>query len=200
LALRLLAISDRRSFTGGALGEWAGAVAAAGVPAIQLREKDLADQALLTLARLVRAAAPRPTSLLVNGRADIALAADADGVHLPADGAPTAALRRRWGSRLVIGRSAHNKAEVAAAADEGADYVTFGPVFASPGKGPCTGLDGLAAVTGLGVPVFALGGVGVDRLGEVAAAGAAGAAGIRLFQDIDRLPEIVAAAAEVGAP
>ncbi len=194
----LLAISDRRGLGAVTLPAWAAALGEAGVPAVQLREKDLADRAAFELLRQLRRALPA-SRLLVNGRADLALAAGADGVHLPADGVPTAALRRRFGDTLLIGRSTHSLDEVACEAQDGADYVTFGPVFASPGKGAPVGLDALAAAAELGVPVLALGGIGLAELPRVAAAGAAGAAGIRLFQDLARLPEVVAAAREAFA-
>lgn len=162
--------------------------------ALQLREKDLSDRALWALARRARALLPPPALLLVNGRADVALAAGADGVHLPADGVPVAPLVRRFGGRLRVGRSTHRLAEVEAARRDGAAWVTFGPVFATPGKGPPVGPAGLAAAAAIGIPVYALGGVTLERLGEVAATGAAGAAGIRLFQDTTRLAEAIAAA------
>lgn len=199
----LLAISDRAGLRRGAprrsLPAWARALAAAGVPALLLREKDLPDRAVHCLARTLRRRLPPPGRLLVIGRADIALAAGADGVHLPADGVPTAAVRRGFGP-LLVGRSTHTLAEVAAAAEAGASYVTFGPVFASPGKGEPTGLDRLARACAAGIPVLALGGIGLPELPLVAAAGAAGAAGIRLFADAARLPQVVAAAREVFGP
>jgi thiamine-phosphate pyrophosphorylase len=180
------------------LPAWAEALASAGVPAVQLREKNLPDRAVYELLRVLRRALPA-SRLFANGRADLAIAAGADGVHLPADGIPTAALRRRFGDALVIGRSTHTVDEVAREAQSGADYVTFGPVFASPGKGEPVGLDALAAATAHGIPVLALGGVGMAELPRVAAAGATGAAGIRLFQDLARLAEVVAAAREAFA-
>jgi thiamine-phosphate pyrophosphorylase len=143
---------------------------------------------------------PPPARLLVNGRADLALAAGADGVHLPADGVPVAPLRRRFGRALLLGRSTHRLEEVAEAAQAGADYVVFGPVFPVPGKGEPAGLERLAAAAALGVPVLALGGIGLAELPRVAAAGAAGAAGIRLFADPGALPRVVAAAREVFGP
>ena len=191
----LLAISDRRGLGAVTLPAWGEALASAGVPALQVRERDLPDRAVYELLRALRRALPA-TRLLANGRADLAIAAGADGVHLPADGIPTAALRRRFGEELLIGRSTHTVAEVAREAQSGADYFTFGPVFASPGKGEPVGLDALAVAAEQGIPVLALGGVGIAELPRVAAAGAAGAAGIRLFQDLARLPEVVAAARE----
>jgi thiamine-phosphate pyrophosphorylase len=178
---------------------WFGALAAAGVDALQLREKRLDDRALLALALEARAALPPPARLLVNGRADVALAAAADGVHLPADGVPAAALRTRFGHGLLLGVSTHDLEEVRRARDAGADYVVYGPVYATPGKsGPATaaGAAGLARAAGLGIPVYAVGGVTLGRFAEIAAAGAAGVAAIRLFQRLDLLERVVVAAGE----
>jgi thiamine-phosphate pyrophosphorylase len=208
MLFRLLAVSDRASLARHGEGrladlgeehltEWLRQLAAAGVDGLELREKDLDDRALYDLARLARALFPPPGRLLVNGRLDVALAAGADGVHLPADGVPVAPLRQRFGPRLLLGLSTHRVEEVMAAREAGADYVTFGPVYPTPGKerhGEPPGLAGLARAAAAGIPVYALGGVTLDRLDEVAAAGAAGAAGIRLFQEVARLPELVRAA------
>ncbi len=196
---RLLAISDRRQLPGGELDGWLAALAAAGVGAVALREKDLGGAALLALAVAARRRLGPETLLLVNSRADVALAAGADGVHLPAAGLPIDALRRRFGRRLLIGRSTHSLDEVEAAAAAGADYVTFGPVYPTPSKaryGPPPGLAGLRRAAAVGLPVYALGGVTIERLPEVevAAAGAHGAAGIRVFLDPERLATLVAAA------
>jgi thiamine-phosphate pyrophosphorylase len=192
---RALAISGRASLPDGDPAAWLGLLARAGqaegaeILAVQIREKDLDDRALYGLTRLARSALPPRVRLLVNGRIDIALAAGAGGVHLPADGPPVAALRARFGPRfeqkILLGVSTHRIEEVEQARRDGADYVTFGPVYATPSKarfGPPAGLDALARVACLGIPVYALGGVTLDRLGEVASAGAAGVAGIRLFQ------------------
>jgi thiamine-phosphate pyrophosphorylase len=185
---RLLAISDRAALGGeAALPAWLQHLAAAGLAeltAVQLREKDLADRALYDLARQARALLPPPIRLLVNGRLDLALAAGADGAHLPADGVPLAVLRERFGPQVLLGRSTHHPDEVEQARRDGADYVTFGPVYPTPGKerfGPPPGLAGLRQAAAMGIPVYALGGVTIQRLGEVAEAGAAGAAGIRIF-------------------
>ncbi len=210
MLFRLLAVSDRVSLSD--LSEesaeerfapWVRELAAAGVGALQIREKDLDDRALHGLTRLARSVFPPPGRLLVNGRLDVALAAGADGAHLPADGVPIAPLRQRFGSRPLLGRSTHRISEVEAALAAGADYVTFGPIYPTPGKaayGEPPGLAGLARAAAVGIPVYALGGITLDRLGEVAAAGAAGAAGIRLFQEVPRLPELVRAAARAFAP
>jgi len=204
---RLLAISDRAALGGeAALPAWLRRLAAAAtrlpeLTAVQLREKDLADRALHDLARQARALLPPPGRLLVNGRLDLALAAGADGAHLPADGVPLAALRERFGPAVLLGRSTHHADEVEQARRDGADYVTFGPVYPTPGKeryGPPPGLAGLRRAAAVGIPVYALGGVTIQRLGEVAEAGAAGAAGIRLFLgENTELQALVHAAAQI---
>lgn len=201
---RLLAISSGHALPWGEdldLDLWIERQMEAGVDAVQLREKQLDDRRLFEIASRARNRLPPEVLLLVNGRVDIALAARADGVHLPAAGLSVAALRRRFGPALVIGRSTHAPGEVATARDEGADYATFGPVFATPSKaayGAPPGLAGLREATAAGLPVLALGGVGAGRLAEVAAAGAAGAAGIRAFQGSStELAELVRWAREV---
>jgi thiamine-phosphate pyrophosphorylase len=163
------------------------------IGAVQIREKHLDDRNLLDLALSARAALLPPAVVLVNGRVDIALAAGADGAHLPGNGVPIAPLRRRFGpgrfgSRIILGRSTHSVEEVERAFHDGADYVTFGPVYATPSKeryGPPVGIEELARASAVGIPVYALGGVTLARFEELAGAGAAGAAAIRLFQGTD---------------
>jgi thiamine-phosphate pyrophosphorylase len=203
---RLLAISAPAGGEPGdeadaGLGPWLEALAAAGVDGVQVRRKELADRALLALVERARSLLPRSTALLVNGRLDVALAAGADGVHLPSSGLPTGEVRRlaeALGAELLVGRSTHHPDEVVRARDEGADYVTFGPVYPTPGKarfGEPPGLAGLERACAVGLPVLALGGVDSGRFAAVAAAGAAGAAGIRMFARPEELPGLVAAAA-----
>lgn len=194
----LLAISDRASLDI-PFPQWLGRLVEAGIAgvgAVQVREKDLEDRAVYELAREARAALPPPATVLVNGRLDLALAAGADGAHLPADGLPVAALRRRFGPGVLLGLSTHSVEEVERALHDGADYVTFGPVWPTPSKeryGPPRGVEELAKAAQVGIPVYALGGVMLSRFSEAAAAGAAGVAGIRLFQS-PALREIVEAA------
>jgi len=153
-----------------------------GVDFIQIREKDLAARELFqfTLTVLeVRANEINPHArpkILINSRADVARAAGADGVHLPA-GAPRETL-----PGLLVGRSCHTLDEVRAAH---ADLATFGPVFPSPDKGPATGLDQLARACQFGQAVFALGGITWENAAHCMKAGAVGIAGIRLFQQPD---------------
>ena len=193
---KLLAISDRSTLPL-PMTDWLRGLGEAGIDAVQIREKDLDDRALFGLTRLARAGLPPRTRLLVNGRLDVALAAGADGVHLPADGVPVAALRARFGPDVLIGRSTHRVEEIERARDEGADYVTFGPVYGTPGKGSPVGLAELSRAAAAGLPVYALGGVTLERLGEVAAAGASGIAAIRMFQRTEDLNQVARAAREL---
>jgi thiamine-phosphate pyrophosphorylase len=161
-------------------------IQAASADYIQIREKDLSAKALLDLTR--RAVAITKIPILVNGRADIALAAGAHGVHLPGGSIPPCELRRLAGlgtgmTAGLIAVSCHTVDEVRAAEAEGADFVVFGPIFATPGKGSPVGLDALErAAASVRIPVLALGGVTTANANLCVLRGAAGIAGIRLFQ------------------
>ena len=153
---------------------------------IQLREKDLPARDLLELARAIRRVAPS-LKLLVNSRVDVALAAGADGAHLPA-GSPEARLWRPIAPPgFLIGVSCHSVDEVRAAEAGGADYALFGPVFAPVSKPSGLvprGLSGLARAVSAGrIPVLALGGITRENRAACLEAGAAGIAGISLFQN-----------------
>ncbi len=181
---RLCLVTDRRATGGRPLVEVIDACLGAGLPAVQLREKDLPASDLLGLARALRGPTARAGArLLVNDRVDVALAADADGVHLPAAGLPAAEARRLLGPGRLVGVSTHAPAEVEAAARAGADYVVFGPVFDTPSKrphGPPQGLPALAAAARrASLPVLAIGGITAAEVGAVREAGAAGVAVIR---------------------
>lgn len=193
---RLLAITGPACLAEDRFVPWLRDVAVAGVDAVQLRAKELADLDLYRLAVVARETLPAEVRLLVNGRADVALAAGADGVHLPGRGVPVELVRRltdRHGG-VLIGCSTHDLVEVAAAAAAGADYVVFGPVYGVPDKGAPVGVETLRRAADLGVPVLALGGVDGSRLAAVAAAGAVGAAGIRAFAEGSRAAGMVVAA------
>jgi thiamine-phosphate pyrophosphorylase len=163
--------------------------------AVLLREKHLDDRDAYRLSVAVRSAF-RGT-LLISARPDIAVAAGAEGVHLPGVGLPAAAVRRHF-RHLLVGVSTHSAKEVSAALADGADYVTFGPVFATPSKlafGPPLGLELLAEVSSLGLPVLALGGLDSQRALRALAAGAQGVAGIRCFADPEEAANLVRIAA-----
>ncbi|MEM6455508.1 MAG: thiamine phosphate synthase [Acidobacteriota bacterium] len=212
---RLLAISDaraRRPF--GDLASWCDALAATwrrGAPAstpglaVQIRDKDAGDAARLALARTARARlAPHGIGVWLNGRIDLARAAGADGVHLPAAGVPLAVVRPHAAAHaLGVGVAGHDLDDVDDARRDGADYSTFGPIFPTPSKpdrdaDAMPGPDGLrAAVARAGaLPLIALGGLDdVARCDAAIAAGAAAVAGIRLFHDLDALQQLRDAAA-----
>ena len=167
------------------LGVIAGATRA-GVSMIQIREKALTARQLFELSKeAARITANSPTTLFVNGRPDIALEAGADGVHLPSDGLPAAAVKNAFGSRLLIGVSTHSLGDIEDARQGGADFVTFGPVFATPGKGEPQGVDMLSRVCSAtqGFPVIAVGGVDGSNFRSIFDAGAAGFAAIRFLND-----------------
>jgi thiamine-phosphate pyrophosphorylase len=161
------------------------AMAAAGVDAVQIRERTWGDGRLVRVTRSARSAlAGSACRLLVNERAHVASAAGADGVHLRGDGIPAGRVRGHWPSSLLIGRSMHEGDEPSDA--DGADLVMFGTVFPSPSKGAgarAVGVAALARCTGhAGMPpVVAVGGIDASRCPSVRAAGACGVAGIDLF-------------------
>jgi thiamine-phosphate pyrophosphorylase len=155
----------------------------AGIDYVQIREKDLSARDLLALTRsAVRTAAGSATRILVNERTDIALAAGAHGVHLRSNAINPTVLRRIVPIDFLIGVSCHSVEDIEAAV--AADFVVFGPVFETPGKGPTVGLSALKAAAHVArQPVFALGGVNQQNAVTCVEAGAAGIAAIRMFQD-----------------
>lgn len=179
-------VTDRRRF-GLSVDALVERAARADVDIIQVRERDLSDRDLVDLVRaMVRAAAGRRTNVLVNDRADIAIAGGAAGVHLRSDSAAGARVRSMVPGGFVLGRSVHSLADVdAAVADGGYDYLLFGTVFPSAGKPPdhpVAGLEALAAACGRSpIPVIAIGGIDAARLDDVAKTGAAGFAGVGMF-------------------
>jgi len=150
---------------------------APGAASVQLRDRRARGADLLGIAlRLREICRARGAQLLVNDRMDVALAAGADGVHLRRDSSSVGEARA-FGLR--VGVSTHSVDEVRAAAAEGADYVVFGPVFGTPGKGEPLGLDELARACAQRVPVYALGGVDARNAAGCMRAGATGVACIR---------------------
>lgn len=137
--------------------------------------------------RIVKLARRTECRILVNSRADIARAAGAHGVHLPSDSLRVSDIRAWLPNNFIIGKSVHSKSEASRARAEGADYILLGHLFPTPSKsgyGPHLGLDYLRKVCyGSSVPVFGLGGINADRIESVLYSGAAGVAGISLFQN-----------------
>jgi len=190
---RTLAISPEESDPG-LLATWLTALREAGVEAVQVRRKATSDAEILEIARRARQLLGPSVRILINGRADLASIAGVDGVHLPAAGVPVEVARACLEDATIAGRSTHCLQEVEAAAAEGADYVTFGPVYSTPSKesfGPPVGLPALAEASRVGIPVLALGGITtIERARECLECGAWGIAGIRVFA--------ASAAADVG--
>lgn len=162
--------------------EQARAGLAGGARVVQLRAKHATDRETLSWARALRALADRHAALLVvNDRFDLALAAGADGVHLGQQDLPPARLPAAARTRLLVGRSTHDLAQVRAAGAEPVDYVAFGPVFGTHSKTSpyaARGLAELAEAVRLAAPrpAVAIGGIDASRAAQVAGSGAAAAA------------------------
>jgi len=181
----LYLITDRKLGKGGLAAACEEALAAARmyqrIVAVQLREKDLTGRELLALAReLRRICTAHGALLLINDRIDVALACEADGVHLPADSLSVRDARELLGKSKLIGCSTHTIAEVEAANRAGANFVVFGPVYDPISKsayGPAAGVDALRAVCEASdIPVYALGGITADRIAELSDTEIAGVA------------------------
>lgn len=179
--LRLCLVTDRTQTGGRDLLALVRECLAAGLPAVQLREKDLGAAELARLGRALRAAtAEHGAALIVNDRVDVALAVDADGVQRTTASLPVADILAIADKRLRVGASVHALEEAVAAAEAGADWIIFGPVYDTPSKrayGPAQGLQALERVArAVTVPVIAIGGITPERVGEVRGAGAHGVA------------------------
>ena len=202
MALQLYYITDRQQFAGDRhkqeqrLLAKIAECAAAGVEYIQLREKDLESRALEELAMKAMAAlGGSRTRLLINSRTDVALACGAHGVHLPATDLSASEVRsifaRAGRGEPVIGVSAHSAAEVASAESHGATFAVFAPVFEKSGSANRDGVEQLRQICHRAeaaqppMPVWALGGITLENAPQCVAAGAAGIAAIRLFQEND---------------
>jgi thiamine-phosphate pyrophosphorylase len=187
-------ITDRRSLSAqneAALLRRVRKVISWGVDFIQIREKDLSDRRLFNLTRrIVEMARETPRAarcrVLVNGRADIAAAAGADGVHLTSSGLMISDIRAWIPKDFIVGVSVHTTREIRTACADGADYILVGHVFptiSKEGMGTALGVGFLRrACLGASMPVLALGGITAERVATVMQAGAFGVAGISLFQ------------------
>lgn len=187
---RLYLCTDGRRSRGD-LAPFLDAALGAGVDIVQLREKGLEAREELGLLEIFADACRRHGRLLaVNDRADVALAAGADVLHLGQDDLPVPAARRILGPGPIIGRSSHSPAQAdAAAAEPGVDYFCAGPVWTTPTKPgrPSTGIGLLTHVAqhGSARPWFAIGGISLDRLDDVLAAGATRVVVVRAITEAD---------------
>jgi len=204
--VKLCYVTDRKALAGTAdeqirgLLEKIESCGRAGVDCIQVREKDLSGHALSELTGEALRRAPGSCRIVVNDRVDVALATGAAGVHLGEQSLPVSEARRflreqKMEGKFLVGASAHSLESALAAEEAGADYVIYGPVFATPSKaryGAPQGLEKLKAVCQRSrIPVIAIGGVMPANARECVEAGAAGVAAIRLFQDTTDLPGVV---------
>jgi thiamine-phosphate pyrophosphorylase len=179
--LRLCLVTDRTLTRGRDLAAVVGECLGAGLPAVQVREKDLGAGDLAFLCRRLRALTrDRDALLIVNDRVDVALAVGADGVQRTEASLEVDDIRAVAGPRLGIGASVHALQAAVDAELKGADWVVFGPIYDTPSKrpwGPPQGVDRLAKVAAaVRVPVLAIGGITPARVAEVRRAGAAGVA------------------------
>lgn len=163
------------------------AALAGGVDIVQLRDKDAGDGEILAAAAVARRLCDEAGALLiVNDRPDLVAPAHADGVHIGQDDGTVAAARAAAGNDVIVGRSTHAAAQLAGAADEGADYAGVGPVYATPTKSgrPPVGLEYVRHAAGHArLPWFAIGGIAAANAGEVVAAGAQRLAVVRAIAE-----------------
>lgn len=167
-----------------------------GVTAIQLREKDLPVRELLALAQELRSiTAEFGARLFINDRVDVAVAVNADGVHLGHQSMPVEAARKIVGSGMMIGVSTHSVQEARSAQAGGADFITYGPIFLTPSKAQYdkpVGKESILSVAGeIDIPLFALGGI---KCGDVLNVLTAGADGVALISGIMAADDIKAEA------
>lgn len=162
---------------------------------VQLREKDMSDKALYELAMsLMPITRSFHTPLLINGRIDIALAVQADGVHLPQDAIPVNVARQLMKDHMLIGASSHDMDTAKHQVNQGADFVFFGPIYPTPTKTTPQSEKTLSKIAStLPVPVFAVGGIMNEiRANEALSRGAYGIAAIRLLMSspLDTLKKV----------
>jgi len=180
-------VTDRRQLAGITFESCIRRALQWGVDFIQIREKDLSDRILFEqVRRIVVLANGTKCRIMVNGRADIARAAGAHGVHLPSTGLRVKDVQSWLPDNFLVGISVHTEEEIERACDEGADYVLLGHIFPTPSKsglGKPVGLELLKIFcANFSIPIFALGGIRADRIASVLKTGAMGIAGVSLFQ------------------
>ena len=171
-----------------------------GVDWIQIREKEMSGRALANLTEKAIRRIPAQCRILINDRLDVACALGAGGVHLGERSVPVAEAKRlvrerKLAGQFLVGASTHSLEAAIAAERAGADYLIFGPVFATPAKaayGPPQGLERLAEICRrVSIPVVAIGGITLENARECVAEGARGIAAIRLFQEAENVARLV---------
>ena len=163
------------------------------VSLIQIREKKLPARHVFELVfEAVKITKNNETKLLVNDRADIAFAANADGVHLASTSLGSAVIRRNFPKNFIVGVSAHTIEEAEQAKLQGADFITYSPIFYTPEKGEPKGLDELSRICKKlnPFPVIALGGIDETNYASVLENGACGFAAIRFLNNVENLRTI----------
>lgn len=208
--LSLYLVTDRGLSLGRSTVDIVRAALAGGVTCVQLREKHCATREFMAEARAVRELlAGTGVPLIINDRIDVALAVDADGVHLGQTDMLIADARRLTGPDMLIGISAECVEDAIRAQAEGADYVGISPVFATPTKtdtAPALGLEGVAAIrAAVSLPLVGIGGIGPDNAAEVIRAGCDGIAVVSAIvsapdpkEAASRLRTIIRAAKELS--
>ena len=181
LESRLFLVTDRHQTNGRPLVPLLQRVLTAGVPAIQLRERDLSAKELVTLAREVQAVmASRRSQLLINDRIDVALALEGVGVHLRSNSLPVSVARQLLGAERLLGISVHAVEEAVQVESQGVDYIVLGPIYETPTKqmfGLPLGIHTLEKACRLvRIPIIGIGGVSTARAREMRRAGAFGVA------------------------
>jgi thiamine-phosphate pyrophosphorylase len=204
--MKLCYVTDRRRLPGSGeeqtrllLGKMESATRA-GVDWIQIREKDLSGHELAALASEALRRVANSCRVLINDRLDVACSVGAGGVHLGAKSLPAGEAKRlvrerKLAREFLVGVSVHSLEAARQVERDGADYVIFGPVYRTPSKaafGPPQGVERLAEVCrGVSIPVLAIGGITMNNAEDCEAAGAAGIAAIRLFQDAADMAAVV---------
>jgi len=184
--LRLYVIVDSRY---GKVEEIAETVLRCGATAVQLRAKNLTDRDFYEKARKIRKIVEEYSALfIVNDRVDVAILSGADGVHLGVEDLPVKAVKEKF-PELMVGATVRNTSQAKKAMEEGADYMGAGSVFPSPSKkAEVIGIEGVRNIVRISrIPVVAIGGITLDRIGMVMKTGVCGIAvisGIMVYEDI----------------
>lgn len=192
---RLYLVTDRHQTAGQDLVDVVGRSVAAGLPAIQVRERDLDTRSLQALTQRIKSLTHDGHPLvLINDRVDLAAAMQLDGVHLREASLPVAAARKILGAQALIGVSRHSVEGVVQAEQEGADFAVLGPIYDTPSKrewGRPLGVGVLdQASRRVKMPIFAIGGITIDRVRDVRHAGAFGVGVVAAILGADNIEQV----------